>query len=157
VRDYLTADDSPEIFLDSVGSKTPNYNSFNLLLGNVHRIFYFSSRTGKSETLSPGIHGLSNAGLNDPWPKVTKGKERLSARLREKRTLEPESLLSLLQDTTPAQEHELPHTGVPTALEKALSPAFIHIPDKHYGTRASSVILVHVSGEAQFLEVTYSE
>ena len=48
------------------------------------------------------------------------------------------SLLDALDDRTPADDEELPDTGVGEDLERLLSPPFIVSPS--YGTRASTVV-----------------
>ena len=58
----------------------------------------------------------------------------------------------MLDHRAPAPDADLPATGVPLALERALSPVFIQTPD--YGTRASSVVLVRAQG-AEILEKTF--
>ena len=63
--------------------------------------------------------------------------------------------LAILADPAPAPDAELPDTGVPLALERALSAAFIALPG--YGTRASTVVLAHRDGRWRFAERTFGE
>ena len=65
-----------------------------------------------------------------------------------------EALLTLLADTTPAAEAELPDTGIGLEKEKWLSSIFI--VGEVYGTRCSSVILRDKQGQITFLERTYN-
>ena len=113
-------------------------------------MFCLSSREATVHMLSPGIHGLSNHLLNTPWPKVVRGKQRLHAALA--RGPDADSLLGLLQDREPAQESELPHTGIDSARERLLSPALIVSP--LYGTRASTALLFGGDGSVSFTERT---
>lgn len=101
--------------------------------------------------LSPGLHGLSNAALNTPWPKLT----RLRGQLQQVLQTEPqpsqliEALLAALAQRQPAPDAELPDTGVGLALERQLSSAFVHIAGPEgrplYGTRCSTVVLAERS------------
>ena len=53
-------------------------------------------------------------------------------------------LWPLLQTRTVADDAQLPHTGIPRDLERALSATFIATPD--YGTRACSIVRIHTEG-----------
>jgi uncharacterized protein with NRDE domain len=89
--------------------------------------------------IEPGLHGLSNGRMNEPWPKTT----RLTAALRS--AAHAADAWPALLDDTPAPEYALPDTGLEPARERALSPVFIapsaYTPtEAHYGTRASTVV-----------------
>lgn len=56
-----------------------DYDGFNLLFGDRERLYYVSNRDQPLRQVPPGYHGLSNGLLNDPWPKVRRGRERLAA------------------------------------------------------------------------------
>jgi uncharacterized protein with NRDE domain len=58
-----------------------------------------------------------------------------------------------LKDNRPAPDHRLPDTGVGYEKEKLLSPLFITSPD--YGTRCSTVLIVHRNGRIEVTEVTW--
>jgi uncharacterized protein with NRDE domain len=150
VSAFLASDLDPRAYLEQVKRHASMYNGFNLLLGDVDEVLYFSNRTASVQALSPGIHGLSNHLLDTPWPKVERGKRRLHAAM----TGDPsaEALLDLLHDREPANEGELPDTGVGLDLERALSPALIVSPD--YGTRASTTVLFGKDGNVSFTECT---
>ena len=49
-------------------------------------------------------------------------------------------LTRTLIDTGPANAGELPHTGVPDDMERALSSPFVRMPGRAYGTRSSLVV-----------------
>ncbi|MBI5910491.1 MAG: NRDE family protein [Betaproteobacteria bacterium] len=150
VSDFLASDREPREYLGDVAIEAPRYNGFNLLAGDIDRVFYFSSRTGSVQQMSPGIHGLSNHLLDTPWPKVERGKQRLQAALAGE--FDAEALLNLLHDGEPAPENELPDTGIGLELELVLSPALIVSPQ--YGTRSSTVVLFGVDGSVSFAERT---
>ena len=101
--------------------------------------------------VTPGIHGLSNAFFNTPWPKVKRGKEELQKILNAGEPL-VESIFALLRKSEPFPEEILPKTGIPMEWEKKLSPLFIETPD--YGTRASTILLIG-KGKILFIERTF--
>lgn len=121
-------------------------NGFNLL--------HLDLRAGRGQWVSnrpqmqsldfgPGHHGLSNAALDTPWPKL----RRLQQRLRAALDLEApdEALFAALADAEPAPDAELPSTGLSLERERTLSSAFIRVVDAEgravYGTRCSTVVV----------------
>ena len=79
VADFLRGDDSPRNYLEALSPKAARYNGFNLLLADEKSMCYFGSREGEIIDVPPGIHGLSNHLLDEPWPKVEKAKSALGA------------------------------------------------------------------------------
>jgi uncharacterized protein with NRDE domain len=154
VSDFLTGPDesTPIEYLKGLKGSVQEYSPFNLVLGSLQSLVYFSSENPSLiKILEPGIHAVSNAALNTPWPKVTRAKLGFEAALKE---ADPKrALLEMLQDTTEAPDSDLPDTGVGIDIERRLSPIFLQF--KGYGTRSSSVILIRKDGEIDFTEVTY--
>ena len=150
VSDFLQSQQEPLQYLEEIAARAPAYNGFNLLVGDVDRVFYFSSREGAVLEVPPGIHGLSNHLLDTPWPKVARGKQRLHAALADEPSVD--ALLDLLHDCEPAAESELPDTGIGAPMERVLSPALIVSPQ--YGTRASTAVLFRSDGIVDFAERT---
>ncbi|RZT93776.1 NRDE family protein [Rivibacter subsaxonicus] len=121
------------------------FNGFNLICADLPRdeFSWMASDLARPRSLAPGIHGLSNAALDAPWPKV----EMLKARLAQAAAgadgverLEAE-LFEALADRSLATDAELPTTGVPLDVERWLSAAFIRSPDGRYGTRCSTLLI----------------
>jgi uncharacterized protein with NRDE domain len=54
-------------------------NGFNLVAGSVAEAAWGSNRGAASQRLPAGIHGVSNATIDTPWPKVTRTKAALAA------------------------------------------------------------------------------
>ncbi|MGP1677551.1 MAG: NRDE family protein [Burkholderiales bacterium] len=150
VSGFLTSEREPREYLEEVARLAPRYNGFNLLAGDIDGVYYFSSRAGAVQQVSPGIHGLSNHLLDTPWPKVARGKQRLQALLADEPSAE--ALLDLLHDREPATESELPDTGIGAEMERVLSPALI--VSAQYGTRASTAVLFGEDGSVSFSERT---
>jgi uncharacterized protein with NRDE domain len=59
-------------------------------------------------------------------------------------------LFQVLADRTQASDHELPDTGVGVHRERELSSIFVN--GERYGTRASTLVLVHRSRKVLFVE-----
>jgi uncharacterized protein with NRDE domain len=150
VSGFLASGREPREYLEDIARLAPQYNGFNLLIGDVDRVCYFSSRLASVQELPPGVHGLSNHLLDIPWPKVERGKRRLQAVLAEEPSTE--ALLDLLHDREPVAENELPDTGIGPEMERVLSPALI--VSAQYGTRASTAVLFGQDGEVSFSERT---
>jgi uncharacterized protein with NRDE domain len=150
--DFLVKDVTPEEYYNRLKSELNNYNGFNLILGNIDELYYFSNKTDGLKKLEPGIHGISNAILDTPWPKVEKSKRQLK-HLIEQQNIHPWEILNLLDDTSPAKDEELPDTGVGLELERILSPIFIK--SEKYGTRSSTIVTVDKNNNVKFVEKTY--
>lgn len=92
--------------------------------------------------LRPGVYGLSNAGLDTPWPKTVALKTALQSHIQALVSISDTThLLPALLDMTLYPDAQLPHTGVGLAAERELSSAFVHAPQRAYGTRSS--LLAH--------------
>jgi uncharacterized protein with NRDE domain len=99
--------------------------------------------------LSPGIYGLSNATLDEPWTKVTRSKSRLQA-LIEDDAVNDTSLLRMLDDRQKASSNEVQTNGLSFSMAHALTAPFIVLPE--YGTRCSTVLTISDKGSARFAE-----
>lgn len=154
VLNFLTGDMNPEQYLRDVDKNADKYNGFNLLTGNLlgGPLMYYSNQQQNLKDLDPGLYGLSNKLLDTPWPKVQKAKEELR-QISDNKNISEEALFDLLKDHERAPEEELPDTGIPKELERAVSPIFIKT--ENYGTRNSTVILVDKNGNVTFEERRY--
>ncbi len=147
---FLKGEQTVETYLNQVASRADQYSGFNLLIGDHHALGYVNAREAVPRLLEAGVYGLSNAQLDTPWPKLVKARSCL-AELLEKPA--PDRLLGLLADDEPVVDALLPETGVGLATEKLLSSAFI--ASQHYGTRASTVLIVDNRGQRQFIERSF--
>ncbi|EKN44486.1 MULTISPECIES: NRDE family protein [Pseudomonas syringae group] len=150
VAKFLAGEQSPEDYVAEMAARASEYTGFNLLAGDAVQLYYLSSTNPTPRLLGEGVYGLSNAGLNTPWPKLLKARAALTAQLDDPR---PERLLDLLKDPQPAADADLPETGVGLATEKLLSSVFIASPN--YGTRASTVLIVNADGTGQMVEHSF--
>jgi len=136
-----------------VAAAREHYAGFNLLVCDRRSIEYASRDAAGAVTVSPGIHGLSNAALDVPWPKVRRATETLRGALDGPEHELVPALFALLADRRGAPDAELPATGVPLDLERRLAPIFIASPG--YGTRSSTVVLWRRDGRVTFEERSF--
>ncbi|MDI9479943.1 MAG: NRDE family protein [Syntrophomonadaceae bacterium] len=154
VQRFLDSTMTPSAYIDQIPDAGKEYNGFNLLIGEHDSLYYYSNREQILRPVSPGIHGLSNALLNDPWPKVIKGKQALEMALQHDE-VKPEQLFAILVDQEPVEDQELPDTGVGLEMERGLAPAFVTMSG--YGTKTSTVILIDHSDQVRFWERSFTE
>jgi len=148
VTRWLEATGDAGAFARELARDAAAYGGFNLVLGDFQRDewTWITNRSDASalqaQPLGPGVHGLSNAALDTPWPKTTALQGALAHALEMS---DPAALHSTLWPALASRERaprgQLPATGVPLALEEALSSAFVEVPEQAYGTRSSSVLL----------------
>jgi uncharacterized protein with NRDE domain len=143
VADWLGATERTDRFW--MRTALSGYNGFNLVAADFRRgeCFWASNNGSYPMRLERGVHGLSNAQLDTPWPKVEALKSRLHDALDEAESVDQLSamLFAALSDRSEASDDELPETGVSRELEKMLSAAFIRSPDMAYGTRCSTLVI----------------
>jgi len=149
VRGFLLGDASPAAWAASLDGEA--YPGFNLLLGDAERLVWTSNRGGTRE-LEPGLYGVSNGGLDAPWPKVTGGKRALSEAL-ESQSPDDGALLELLADTSAPPDAALPDTGVGLELERRLAPRFL--VGEAYGTRCSTALWLDPARGCRFTEQNF--
>ena len=149
--DFLNSEVSAKEFAQDLQQKRHLYGPFNVLLFDGAQLFHYNNIIDTITKLQPGIHGLSNATVNTPWPKVELLKSKL-AHVFADPSFSDDDLFTVLTNRTKAPDEALPSTGVPLELERNLSAIFIHFAG--YGTRCSTVIRL-TNTEWQFTERTY--
>jgi uncharacterized protein with NRDE domain len=129
-------------WLQGVQPTARGHNPFNLIGGDLQsgRWWWCSDRQ-PATPLTAGVHALSNAALNEPWPKVQRLSAALAQALRGDDAGLEARLFALLEDRQIAADAELPDTGIGLPRERLLSAIFITLPDGRYGTRCSTVVL----------------
>lgn len=140
------------------------YAGFNLLVATPQRLWHL--HRGREclalSEVSPGVHGLSNADLNSPWPKLVNVRNALEQRFVNKDLSQaglspsnafpawPSDVLRAMQNPQEAAIKALPDTGVGLELERQLSAAFII--GERYGTRATSWLTLDAQGKIDITE-----
>ena len=152
VSEFLIGTQSPDLYLEDVARRAHRYNGFCLVVGDGGDMAWYCARDPAPSLLAPGIYGLSNARLDEPWPKVELLKSGLAGVLSRPRW-GSDDLMALLGDRSPAPDEDLPDTGVGLAQERIYSSAFIS--GAHYGTRSSTVLNVDAGGRVDFTEQSY--
>lgn len=153
VLDYLKSNYSAINYLQELSETADDYNGFNLLLWDAKDFLHYSNQSKHLTNIHRGIHGLSNALLDTTWPKVETANEELEAIIQQE-NIDKEDLFRLLKNQEKAEDEELPVTGIPKELEKAVSSVFIKT--EKYGTRCSTVLLIDKQGNIDFTERTFN-
>lgn len=154
VVDFLTGEMSPLEYLAGLQQRKNEYNGFSLLVSDGIKMCYLSNYQEDIQEVGQGTHGLSNALLDTPWPKVESAKNDLSTYLNDTQTPEIGSLVRLLQSGMTSPIEMLPGTGLIPVLEKSVSAQFITVGD-YYGTVNTTAVLWKHTGEVQIKEVRF--
>ncbi|MBU6248047.1 MAG: NRDE family protein [Xanthomonadaceae bacterium] len=148
--DYLTGASDATAHAACLRADAAHYRPFNLLTFDAHAAFYLGNRPApRVQPVTPGVHGLSNADFNTPWPKTRALMARIEAWLAGD-AIDVEPLFAALSDEQRAADALLPDTGVGLERERWLSSAFIR--GDRYGTRASTVVLIDHDGTGAIIE-----
>ncbi len=162
--DWLSGNSTAFEFLEQLQADGAqhSYGGFNLVIGDARQgqWLWASNRRAEGQgqlqpgwqhrELQPGVYGLSNAFLDTPWPKTQALKAALSQSLgadEESQLISP--LWRALAHSGQATAGELPDTGVPKDWEQALSSAFVNYPERGYGTRCSTLLVMQAHDTAR--------
>lgn len=128
-----------------------DYRPFNLLTFDANNAFYLGNRPAPHvQAVESGVHGLSNADFNTPWPKTRALIRRMRSWIDARDATDFAPLFDALVDEQVAGDAQLPDTGIGQELERRLSSAFIRGAD--YGTRASTVVAIDHAGDGVIVE-----
>jgi len=153
VLNYLTSKLDHTAYMNALVLNKDVYDPYNALLYDGDQLSYFNNITCTYHLVEQGVHGLSNRFLDTPWFKVRQGRAQLKSLIDEQNKINPDDLFSLLKRCDRAEDIELPDTGIGLKWERVLSSIFIK--DEDYGTRYSTVVLVHKNGDIEFIERYY--
>lgn len=152
VRDWLQSDQPIAAAHLDLTACSGEFAPFNLIFGDIDQLYYHSRDLASPTPLTASIHTLSNAALDTPWPKTV----RLSTRMRdwcEHADPAVDALLAALGDSAPANDNDLPDTGMGLDRERFLSSPFI--VSEAYGTRCGTIYTVDHQGSARLLERSF--
>lgn len=145
-------------FAHHVVDDLDRYGGVNLLTGDLDRMWWASNRSTRGPVpLGTGVHGLSNASLDTPWPKVVGAVRDVRALMSTEFMTDPDwstVLLDVLADRRPAAPWTMPRTGVPLTHEWRLSSRFVRI-GRQYGTRSTTAVRIDQHGTADVVERTW--
>lgn len=128
------------------------FDGFNQLIDDGGQLSYLSNRSPALQPVPHGIHGISNAVFDSPWPKLVAAKAALKECI-DGDQISADALITLMQDPTTYHDDQLPQTGVSLELERLLSARFIR--SERYGTRATTAVLIRHSGEIRVVEQNF--
>ncbi|MGY3232732.1 uncharacterized protein with NRDE domain [Luteibacter sp. HA06] len=141
VADYLGSNVPARTHAIELMPSAKGYRPFNLLTFDHDDAYYLGNHpNARAQLVDAGVHGLSNADFNAPWPKTQALVENLTAWVAADTDSDIDALFALLADKGEWPDDVLPDTGIGIERERFLSSAFI--AGETYGTRASTVILV---------------
>ena len=147
VTDYLAGSGT---YADPLAADLSVFNPVNLIVADRHGAHFLSNRPEITRSaLAAGLYGLSNGGLDEPWPKTMRLKSRLLDWITGEAS-DPELLFDALHEQVlPAIGLE-PRTPSDVPQEPLHSPIFIRNPV--YGTRCSTVVAIDRLGRGIMME-----
>jgi len=154
VRQALTCPNL-EDWLEQLRYSAQRYAGFNLLVATPDTLWHMHRGREKITLgrVSKGIHVLSNADLDTPWPKALDLQKAVRADRQVPSTHWPKLALKAIQNSEEAPSAAVPDTGIEPALEKKLSAAFI--VGEGYGTRATTWLTCHRGGRINMTEQSF--
>ena len=152
VLDYLIGNENPLAYLQHIQAKREQYSGFNLIAGSIAQLYHYNNSSNEITLIDAGIHGISNATLDTPWPKVIQTKTALSS-LDTSAVIDEEALFRIMADKAPAPDEQLPDLPLPIEQKRAVSANFIETPN--FGTRSTTLLLVDHADQVTFAERTY--
>jgi len=171
VLDYLNKEVSINNWRKNIEKE--KYNPFNIILGPLHNLHYYSNIKKELTKLDDGIHILSNGFLNEAWPKAEKlrklfvevlaprsPKGEVTNSLSAKKSPLGDlgaihsKLIKIMQDEEKFPVNQLPDTNIPKEMEHFLSSIFIN--SEKYGTRTTTIITIDNQNNTEFTEISYN-
>ncbi len=148
---FLSEKMPAETYVEELSKQSGNFNGFNLLALDQESLVHYNNQNGNPSKLDDGIHAVSNATLNTPWPKVVRAKELFESVIGG--NFSHDDLITMMGDDKTADPQDLPDTGIPKDLEEAVSAMCIRT--EKYGTCSTTAISLSHDGEVQFTEKSY--
>jgi uncharacterized protein with NRDE domain len=153
VLDFLRSPLAPEAYLSELAGYADQFGGFSVIVGDLeHAPHYFSNQGNVTQRLAPGIYGLSNQWLDEPWPKLTRAKQRIGALLAGG-ALSTQAVCDAMDDRDQPLDALLPDTGIGIERERVLAPIFI--AGESYGTRAVTAMVIDAEQRASIYERSY--
>ncbi|PKI66527.1 hypothetical protein CRG98_013091 [Punica granatum] len=158
---FLQSKQSPLEFAREVVKETHRYNGFNLIVADFisESMVYVTNRpkgsSGFMSKVSPGLHVLSNASLDSPWPKAQRlrdGFKELLDRHGHSELPAKEMACGLMMSTIKDEDQSLLPGVYPPEFEFPASSVFVDFdsPLGRYGTRSTSAVYVKLNREVSF-------
>jgi uncharacterized protein with NRDE domain len=146
VRDFLVGEGA---WAHPSTADLERFNPLNLILVEDGRASFWANRpAATSKQLQPGLYGLSNGDLDEPWPKTARLKQALADWLAAQADID--ALFAALADESRPTDEDLPSTGLDPERERLASAIFIRNPV--YGTRCSTIVRIGPDGRGEIAE-----
>jgi uncharacterized protein with NRDE domain len=143
VAGFIKGDESPLVFLERLAAHAHEYAGFHLILGDRSALAHFSNADERPTLIEPGIFGISNASPGVEWPKVAIARQVVaSAAFMNDREAIATELLDFLSTSRGVNVEE---------------EIFVSFPDRGYGTRSSTVVIVDQDHSVLFRERNHPE
>ena len=134
-------------YADPASAPLDAFNPFNVIVADERSATFLTNRPDSLCTkLGPGIYGLSNGALDEPWPKTLQLKAALLGWIEDgDDRFDP--LFAALRSETLVSGGLPPRGPSDVPAEPAETPPFIR--GSIYGTRCSTVVAIEHSGEGR--------
>lgn len=168
VSDYLMDKELDSFsYLKTLSKDAHMYNGYNLLTAEFNakedRMCYYGNRGSPQPiSLSPGIYGLGNSLLETPWMKVEHGQRLFTSVVEQHSQPSNEAslvkgLLDVLKNDEQFQDPAVIwpnfNNGGDSPVHEPMTSVFMR-PDRGYGTRTNTVVLIDAAGSVTFVERT---
>jgi uncharacterized protein with NRDE domain len=157
VAGFLSGNADAAVHAARLQATAHRYAGFSMLLADAGELWLVSNRERAARRLEAGIHGLSNATLDAPWPKLLRARTALQDAV-DRGAMQPAALAELLLDRTPAT---LDHDPLAPWFRERYGEPFVRamsapfVVDARYGTRATTAIVIRDDGGGEILEWTH--
>ncbi|CAL5025950.1 unnamed protein product [Urochloa decumbens] len=159
---FLQGSHGPLEYATEIAKEADQYNGFNLIVADMNSgtMVYISNRPGGDpviQTVAPGLHVLSNAAIDSPWPKALRLGQSFKGYLETHSDAEAslkQMVEGLMMDTIKPDRSVVPDTGVDPEWEYKISSIFIDTAkgQAQYGTRSMVALAAKLDGEVTFYE-----
>lgn len=153
VNDFMLSTVSSKDFVETIKKEGSLYGPMNVIVYDGEAMFHYNNVTNLVQEMSAGIHCVSNATLNTPWPKLERMKSLVASELAQEST--PLNLVKIGEDFEKPVDERLPSTGISIEMERDLSSIFVK--REGYGTRCTTVVVQQANGDIEFIEQTFNE
>ena len=146
IQQYLSADQSPIRFAQTLEKRQCDYAGFNLFVGDRQQAVYMSNRGEAPQVLAHGVYVVSNGLMSEDWVKTQHLRKRFTQEFLPMlqqdvaETAICAAAWDVLEDERKVIPQLLPETGIRAEMEHLLSSTFIQSPS--YGTRCSNFLRI---------------
>jgi uncharacterized protein with NRDE domain len=156
--DWLNTNQTLAEFTESLQRSAADYAGYNIVYGNLkdRTLQHFNNQERVANTLSKGqIHGLSNASLDTPWPKLVHLKSALGNILGRYSSLSPLSPLSSSEAKLSMLDALSDKTSFDGSPLSAINVEAVNFQGtgNNYGRRCSTIVFIEHNGTAHVEEL----